>query len=193
MVCAFCAALCVAVISLAVMGTGERGTDVTLQVTGRLSFLLFFPAYAGSAMATLFGPKFQQMRQHARDFGLAFAAAHVVHLGLVGWLCWIGAAPPLSAFVFFGVAVVFTYIFVLFSINRLQSVLGNRGRWLLWTVGLNYIAYAFAEDFLNNPLGGGPWHVAEYLPFGILAISGPILRVTAFSLRLAQRQRIFGG
>jgi hypothetical protein len=190
MVSAFSAALCLAVTSLAFVGTGQRGTDVALQVTGRLSFMLFLSAYTGSAMVTLFGPAFQHLKQHARDFGLAFAAAHLVHLGLVGWLCWIGAAPPLSTFVFFGVAAAFTYIFALFSMNSLNSVLGVRNKWLLWTVGLNYIAYAFAVDFLNDPLGGGLKHVAEYLPFATLAIFAPILRLTAFALRIAQMQKI---
>jgi hypothetical protein len=193
MVSAFCAAFCLAVMCLAFVGSGQRGTDIALQATGRLSFLLFLPAYAGSAAAAVFGPRCQWLKHHARNFGLAFAAAHLVHLGLVGWLCWIGAAPPLSAFIFFGIAVAFTYIFALFSIDSLTPVLGSRSRWLLWTVGLNYIAYAFAVDFISDPLGGSPEHVAEYLPFAILAICGPVLRLSALVLRIAQMWRISWG
>jgi hypothetical protein len=193
MVCGFCAALCVAAIILAVIGADQRGTDVALQATARLSFMLFLPAYTGSAMVALFGPSFQQVKQRARDFGLAFAAAQLVHLGLVGWLCWIGAAPALLVFVLFGVAAVFTYIFVLLSIQGLKSVSGSRIGRLLWTVGLNYIAFAFAVDFLHDPLGGGLKHVAEYLPFAILIILGPILRISALALRIMQMRRISWG
>jgi hypothetical protein len=33
---------------------------------------------------------------HARDFGLAFASAHLAHVGLVAWLYYIAVDPPLS-------------------------------------------------------------------------------------------------
>ena len=100
MVCAFCAALGLAAVILGTLGADARGTDVALAATARLSFLLFWIAYAGSAIATLFGQTFQPFGQRAREFGLAFASAHLVHIGLVAWLCLIGAAPSVSTFVF---------------------------------------------------------------------------------------------
>ena len=172
---AFCAAACLAAIVLVVFGPNKHGTEIALQVTARFSFLLFWAAYTGSAMATLFGPNFQALKRHGREFGLAFASAHLVHVGLIAWLCWIGAAPGTGVFVFFGVALVFTYLLALFSIRRLQQMLNRTSWWLVRTVGMNYIAYAFAVDFLNHPLRGGAKHIIEYLPFAILSIAGPIL------------------
>jgi len=61
---------------------GEK-LGVALRATARWSFLLFWLAYAGGALATLFGPKFQALAHRGRDFGLSFASAHLVHLGLV--------------------------------------------------------------------------------------------------------------
>jgi hypothetical protein len=58
------------------------GTQVALQATARLSFVLFWPAYSAAALAALFGPSFQPLRRRVREFGLAFAAAHLVHLEL---------------------------------------------------------------------------------------------------------------
>ena len=55
---AFCAALALAAAVLAALGAGERGTHVALQATARLSFVLFWPAYAAAALAALFGPRF---------------------------------------------------------------------------------------------------------------------------------------
>jgi len=179
-----------AVVVLRFLGIGERGTDVALQLTARLSFLLFWLAYTGGALTVLFGATFQPLKQHAREFGLAFASAHLVHVGLVIWLCWIGAAPPVSVFVFFGIALIFTYALALFSIGPLQRMLGRSGWWFLRTVGLNYIAYAFARDFVKDPLGGGLRHVAAYLPFVVLAIAGPILRLLASSVRILQLQKM---
>ena len=186
MTMAFGAALAVATVVLVVFGPGERGTDVALQMTGRLSFLFFWPAYAGGPLATLFGAAFDPLKRHVRDFGLAFAAAHLVHIALVGWLIHIGAAPAAGVFVFFGIAVVFTYLLALFSIPRLQQPLGSKGWWLLRTVGLNYIAYAFASDFLRHSQFGGVKDVVGYLPFAILSIVGPTLWLAALLQRIAR-------
>ena len=184
---AFCAALVLAVVVLAIFGTGERGTTAGLAATARLSFLLFWPAYSGSALTALFGATFEPLKQRARDFGLAFAAAHLVHMGLVGWLCWIGAAPDAGTFIVFGIAVIFTYMLALFSIGNLQRALGPKTWWFLRVVGMNYIAYAFFIDFMKTPLQGGIKHVVVYLPFVILAIAGPLLRVAAWTLRMRHR------
>jgi hypothetical protein len=183
--CAFCAALGLAGVVLAALGLGEHGTDVALQATARLSFLLFWPAYAGSALATLFGPAFEGLKRRAREFGLAFASAHIIHLTLVAWLTHIGAAPPLGSFVFFGIAVIWTYLLALFSIGRLQHILGSKGWWLLRVIGLNYIAYAFAVDFLRASPDGSFKYLIGYLPFSVLAIVGPILCLAAAARRSA--------
>ena len=141
-------------------------------------------------MAGLLRQNFLPLRRRARAFGLAFASAHLVHLGLVAWLCRIGAAPGASIFVFFGIAVIWTYLLALFSIGRLHQTLNPWVWWLFRTVGLNYIAYAFAADFLNRPLQGGARHVVAYLPFAVLAIAGPMLFFAALTQRVRRlRQR----
>jgi hypothetical protein len=184
------AALAAVVIGIA--GAGQKGTDAALFLTGRLSFMLFWPAYTGSALAELFGQAFLPLRRCAREFGLAFASAHLVHLGLVAWLCQIGTAPGASTFVFFGIAVFWTYLLALFSIGRLHQTLNPGVWWLMRMVGLNYIAYAFAVDFLNHPLQGDARRVVAYLPFAVLAIVGPMLFFAASAQRIWRlRQRSF--
>ena len=190
MLSALCAALGLVAVVLGFLGAGERGTDVALQLTGRLSFLLFWLAYTGGALTVLFGATFQPLKRRAREFGLAFASAHLPHVGLVIWLCWIGAAPPVSVFVFFGIALIFTYVLAVFSIGHLQRMLGSWGWWLLSVVGLNYIAFAFAKDFVNDPLGGGLKHVAAYLPFAVLSVAGPALRLLAWTVRILQLEKM---
>jgi hypothetical protein len=188
---AFCAALGLAVLVLVALGPGERGTVVALQVTARFSFLLFWPAYAAGAMTALFGPAFEPFKRRAREFGLAFASAHLVHIGLVAWITYIGHAPPRGTFVFFGVAVLWTYLLALFSISRLQQALGSRGWWFLRVVGLNYIAYAFASDFLGYPQLGSVKYLVGYLPFAVLSVIGPLLCLAAFLQRAARLQKNF--
>lgn len=97
---AFCVALGLATLTLAALGPGVQGTIAALKVTARFSFLLFWLAYAAGAMTTLFGPAFEPLKRRGREFGLAFASAHLMHLGLVAWLTYIGAAPSRSVFLF---------------------------------------------------------------------------------------------
>jgi hypothetical protein len=91
---AFCAALALTGLVLAALGPGERGTHVALQATARLSFLLFWPAYAGGALTALFGTTFQPLKQRAREFGLAcFSASCSPRTGRLVELYWSRAIP----------------------------------------------------------------------------------------------------
>ena len=183
---AFAAALILAVGSLIFIGVGVRGVDAALAATARLHFLLFWIAYSGGPLVYLFGPTFQPLKRYAREFGLAFASALLVHLGLVALLCLIGASPARFTFIFFGVAAAFAYLLALFSIPGLHQLLPRPIWWLLSNVGLHYIAYAYLVDFLREPLGGGIQHVIAYLPFVVLAVAGPALRVLAYAKQVTE-------
>ena len=185
----FCAALVLAVGVLALRGANEDGIHAALAATARLMFLLFWPAYSASALASLFGPAFLPLKQRAREFGLAFTSALLVHLGLIGLLCLIGAAPDISTFIFFGTAAASAYLLALFSIDRFRQALGPGYWWLLSNIGMNYLAYAFIVDFLRDPLDGGIKHVIKYLPFAVLAIAGPSLRLAAFAQWAGRKRR----
>jgi hypothetical protein len=112
------------------------------------------------------------LQRHGREFGLAFAAAMLVHVILIGWLCVIGAAPGMGVFVFFGPALAGIYTLALFSLRGLRRRLGQRSWWVLRTVAMNYIAYAFAHDFVPNGFGGGLKHFVLYAPFASLSVLG---------------------
>jgi hypothetical protein len=182
---AFGAALVLAVVVLALMGNEHRGVVMALRATGRLSYLLFWPAYAGGALARLFGPSFAPIAQRARCFGLAFAAAHLVHIGLVVRLYQISPEPPVSdsIFLFFAIAVAWTYLLALLSFAPLSQAIGRTWWRILRTVGLEYIAFAFFFDFVIGPLRGGLKHPLAYLPFAALAVAGPVLRLGALTVR----------
>jgi hypothetical protein len=185
----FSVELILAIMVLALFGTADRGTDGALQVTARFSFLLFLPAYCGGALTTLWGPSFEPIRKRGRDFGLTFAAAHLVHLGLVAWLCWIGAAPPRATFVFFGIAAAWLYGLAALSIDRLHRAIGRVVFQWLNLVGLNFIALAFADDFLQFPPQADAEYLLGYLPFVILSVAAPVLRVAASGLKVWRNRR----
>ena len=172
--------LLLAAIVLMAFGADERGTHAALRVTARISFLWFWAAYAGGALASLFGNVFLPLNRHGRDFGLAFAAALLVHLGLVSWLCWIGHAPVIGVFLFFGPVAAVTYFLALCSFRDLRSMRGWR---LLNVIGMNFILYAFYKDF-SHPFDGDILHALEYVPFLAMTIAAPLLRLAALSIRL---------
>jgi hypothetical protein len=184
MAAAFVANLCLAAIVLAFRGAGDHGTHAALAATARVQFLWFWAAYAGGALANLFGQPFLPLKRYGREFGLAFAAALLVHLGLVGWLCYIGAPPGRGVFIFFGSAAAVVFLLAAFSFGELHTLLGPTGwRWLRF-VGMNFILYAFFTDFVHDPLHGGTRHLVEYLPFAAMTVLAPLLRLAAWAARL---------
>jgi hypothetical protein len=150
-----------------------------LRATARWSFVWFYLASTGGALKTLFGDRFRSMAQHGRDFGLAFAAAHLAHAGLVAWLYFSYGGPGIGILIFFSIGLFFTYLLALLSIQRMTARLDPTAwRWLR-TIGIEYISLNFLYDFARNPFSGGWVQLAAYLPFLVLAVSGPLLRIAA--------------
>jgi hypothetical protein len=181
MAAAFCASLGLALSIVAIFGI-ERGIYVALAATARLAFLIFWLAYAGGALASLFGSVFLPLQEHARDFGLAFAAALSVHLGLVASLCVIGHAPDVHTFVIFGVAAGFSYLLALLSIRQVRQALPQKLWPLIRAVAMNYILFAFLLDFTKFP-SNNLRDVIKYLPFAAVGFVGPILKLAVWARR----------
>lgn len=186
---AFAIALALAVAILAVEGTDPDSLRDALRLTGRWSFLVFWLAYAGGAIAALCGSAFGRLAGRGRDLGLAYASAQSVHLGLVVWLFLITLRPPLigKALVFFVVGMIVTYILALFSVGAMSKVLGSRVWRALRIVGLNYIMFIFALDFVPRAIHGtsdyGIRRLVEYAPFAAMCLAAPILVLAAAAQR----------
>ncbi len=189
MAAAFGAAVIVAGGVLVWKGPGPRGVGLALMMTARLGFAFFWPAYAGGALTSLFGPVFQPVRDQARLLGLMFASVLCVHLGLVAWLYWIGSPPAVRTLLIFGVGVGWTGLLVLASVEDLGRAVGPRGWWILRNIGLNYLAFLFILDFVRPQVARTAIHLAEYIPFATLAVFGPVLRLLAWLKRFAPRYR----
>lgn len=171
----------------AVSASHAGGIGLGLRLTARWSFLLFWMAYAGGALAALFG---WQWARRGREFGLAFASAFLVHVGLVVWLYQVAAKPPLPPwlFVFFAAGLFWTYLLAALSFGDLVQALGRKYWRLLRFVGMNYILLAFARDFVLSALHPGSaqhplLNMAEYLPFAALCIAAPLLCFAAAAQR----------
>jgi hypothetical protein len=181
MLASFLTAVAAVGIVFAFFGKESGRLGMALMWTGRWSFLIFWLAYVGSAMAKLLGPRFAGLARRGRELGLSFASAHLVHVALVLWL-YHKATEPIGTMVSFWVAVVCTYLLVLFSLPSLQVALGPRLWRICRTIALEYIALAFAIDFIFIPLHDGySW---SKLLFAIMLVSGVILRFAEFVRRM---------
>jgi hypothetical protein len=186
MAAAFSVGLAIVLIARWVEGPGER-VSVALRATARWSFLLFWLASAGPALTALFGSRFLPLARRARDFGLAFAAAHLAHLGVVAWIYSTSVVLPLqSSLIFFGIAVFWTYLLAILSWHRLSARLNPRVWRIVRTIGVEYIAFAFWTDFAIQTFAGGIANFFIYLPFVTLAVAGPPLRLAAALKRLSE-------
>jgi len=180
MIASFAVALALAVTVLAISGDGESGTALALRVTARWCFVLFWPAYAGSALAKFCGPRFAVLARYGREFGLAFAAALAVHIALVLWLLD-AAAKQRTLMLFFWAGVACTYFLAAFSLPRLRDWLGLRLWRTLSEAAMQYVALVFAVDFIVDPLqaSGVDRYPLSYLPFVLMLVGGAVLRIAA--------------
>lgn len=187
------AALTLAVATLAKAGDDKDGIALALRVTARLGFLLFWPSYVAGPMAALFGERWRPLTRHARVLGMSFAAVLTVHLTLVAWICWIGAAPPLQTFLIFGLGAACAYTLLLSSFEVVRRAMGPSVWRLVQSAGAGYILFAFAWDFLRatglKPLA----FLVGYLPFDLLIVLGVALRLAAWwKRRQASREAAHG-
>jgi hypothetical protein len=187
MMLTFLIGLALAAIVFLIFGTGDRGMALALRVTARWSFLPFWLAYAGGAMATLFGSRFDSLARRGRELGLAFASAQLVHLGLIVWL-YQTATDPVGAMTFFWGGAFCTYLLALFSLPRLRGALEPRIWRALRAIAVEYIALVFAYDFIFGPLEAiGRTYPLSYVPFALVLAGGTSMRVIAFASRLRAR------
>lgn len=186
---AFGIALVVAAVVLGLNGPDNESVRLALELTARWSFLLFLLAYTGNALAALFG--WTVLGGHARDFGLSFASAHLVHIGLVVWLGTILGRAPLTGglLLFFLIALFFTYLLAALSFGGVKAL---GAAWPpLRFVAMNYILIAFARDFISPMIHPKPEqynlaHFVAYAPFAALSIAGPLLVLAASARRQDQ-------
>ncbi len=174
-------ALATAAIVLLLNGFGEKSIRLALELTARWSFLLFLLAYAGNALASVSG--WTALAGRSREFGLSFASAHLVHVGLVIWLGVVLGRVPLSGglLLFFLLALFFTYLLAALSFGGVK-MLGAAWPPLRF-VAMNYILIAFARDFFLPVIHPKPGqvnlaHFMAYAPFLALSIAAPLLVLT---------------
>lgn len=177
---AFAGALVLAAGIMVVEGTGLSGTIDGLRATARFSYVFFWLAYVGGALTVLFGPAFNPIARRSRQLGLSFASAQLVHVGLVIWLARISPPQPVRDAImpFFAIGVIWTYLLAGLSMDRARDLFGPDILRVLRTIGSEYIALTFFTDFVLIPAYPPP-HLFLYIPFWLMLLIGPLLRLAA--------------
>jgi hypothetical protein len=193
MAAAFIVALAIVVAVYDIAAPSQR-LGMALRATARWSFLCFCLATYGGALTTLFGSTFQALASKGRDLGLAFAAAHTVHIALVVWLLYISTDPfPRVSLIVFSIGVFFVYLLAVISLSSaLSARLGPR-RWKnLRSIGVEYIAFAYAFEFGGRILDGNLANAIHYFPLFAAAVAGPLLRIAASIKRRSTAEKTAG-
>ena len=189
---AFIGALTLAIVAIIARGPGLSGVDIGLRLTARFSYTFFWLAYVGGSLTNLFGPAFRIVGRRARELGLAFASAQLVHVGLVARLAWLSQPESLSDAVmpFFAIAIVWTCLLAALSSNYARQICNPHIRNILITIGSEYIALTFFTDFVLLPKY--PIQIPLlYIPFWIMIFVGPLLRIASAAKKFLFRFRYF--
>ena len=170
--------------AVAMFPTSHENLGIALKASARSAFLFFWLAYAGGALTSLFGDAFSPLKRCARDLGLAFAGALLVHLALVAYLGVSGSVPPATTFVVFGPAALLTYLLVLFSIAKVRQAIPACFWQVIRTAAINYLMLGFLDDFIKFRLAELRDFIM-YFPFAALAVIGLLLRLAAWIQNLS--------
>jgi len=178
LVLSFATATAVAVAILVKDGIEPDGTKAALRASARFSFLLFWGAYAGGLLRKVPLAPAQWLSKRRREFGLSFATAHSIHLGLILWLFHVSAtAPvPLNTIIVDGIGFGWMYLMAILSFNFARRWLNPLAWRVVLNIGLEYIAYVFATDFILLHLRDGQDLTLIYWPFILMLVGTALLR-----------------
>jgi len=128
---------------------GEAGVRLLIRASARLSVSLFVLAFVARAARGLWPvPATAWLLRNRRYVGLAFAAAHGLHLAAIailarGWLASVGPAARLGTLIGGGLAYLLILAMAATSNDRAVAALGPR-RWkVLHGVGAHYLWVLF--------------------------------------------------
>jgi hypothetical protein len=170
----------VAIAKISVAPDLDHGLPSAVGAVARVAFIPFWLSYTGGAWVTLGFRRFGVIRDHARELGLAFAAAIAVHIGLICWQTLLGHPPGRGVVIIFGVAALLTLLLSVVSIpilsKRLPRVALARFRYCATT----YIALTYLSDFAIHPQPAVLHYWIAYAPFAALDALGLLVRALAW-------------
>lgn len=160
--------------------------QLAARYTARLAFLLFLPVYVASSWHRLApSAATRWLMRRRRSLGLAFATAHVVHLGaLTMFQVTSRGMPDLVTMGVGGGAFVVLFAMVATSNDAAVRRLGGRRWQRLHRFGMHYLWFVFAFSYAGR-VAAGMW---SFVPLVGLAVAALALRIVAARSRARARR-----
>lgn len=163
--------------------TPDEGWKLAARYTARLSFWVFLLAYVASAWKRLWPSEpASRLVRRRRAVGLAFAAAHSIHLvALVRYNVVTAQVPDAATLLVGGGAYVAMFAMAAASNDAAVRALGRHWR-TLHRVGVHWLWFVFTFSYAGRVLGGDP----AFVPMLAAALGGLGLRIAAWRRRRAR-------
>jgi DMSO/TMAO reductase YedYZ heme-binding membrane subunit len=174
---------------LVVAGASDEHLNLTLRFSARASFMIYLLVFVARPLLQLTNsPWARWLARERRSLGIAFAAMHTVHLGLIAWR--FGTIPsldyPLANAAIGGTAYLLMYAMLITSFDGPARAIGPRHWRRLHKLGLYYIGFIFLSTLLPEP--GVALYTFERAWFVALTGLAATIRLTAWLAR-ARRTR----
>jgi sulfoxide reductase heme-binding subunit YedZ len=165
---------------LAAGATSDESWKLAARYTARLSFWVFLVAYVASSWNRVWPSDFsRQLVRRRRAVGLAFAAAHTVHLvALVMYNVVTSQVPDTVTLIFGGGAYVAMFAMAATSNDASVRALGRHWR-TLHRVGIHWLWFVFTFSYAGRVAGGDLW----FVPMLAAALGALGLRIVAWRHR----------
>ena len=169
----------VAAVEIAIARDLDHGLPFASAAVARFAFLPFWLSYTGGAWVALGFARFAAVRDHARELGLAFAAAVAIHLGLIGWQLLRGYSIAPAIVAIFGAAALLTLLLCVFSLPSVASRIPHPALATFRLLATTYIALAYLQDFAVRPQPAVLHYWVAYAPYAALDLMGLAARALA--------------
>ncbi|MDX1515349.1 MAG: hypothetical protein R3288_00845 [Woeseiaceae bacterium] len=169
---------------LDVAGSGDEQLLVLLRLTARLAFMLFLVVFIARPLRQLVKNPFTRwLLRERRSFGIAFAAVHSVHLGLIAYRFATipGLNYGIAEAIIGGTAYALMYLMLLTSFDAPARAVGARNWRRLHKTGLYFIGAIFLFTLLPEP--DQPLLTWERAWFVTLTAAALVVRLTAWLAR----------
>ncbi|MDH3748066.1 MAG: hypothetical protein OER97_07635 [Gammaproteobacteria bacterium] len=173
-----------AIVYLQAAGITDDNLNMLLRLTARISFMIYLVVFVARPMRELFANiTTKWLLRERRSLGIAFAAMHTVHLGLIAYR--FNTIPGLdyepSNSIVGGTAYALLYLMLITSFDAPARALGPKSWKRLHKIGLYYIGLIFVSTLLPDP--GDEIFTLERAWFVLLTASAIFIRLTAYFAR----------
>ncbi|MBT8100784.1 MAG: hypothetical protein KJO82_13595 [Gammaproteobacteria bacterium] len=162
-------------------GFSDDNLIILLKLTARLSFLIYLVIFIARPLRQMLANRLTRwLVKERRSLGIAFAAMHTVHLGLIFTLHDFASllARPILGTAVGATAYSLMYLMLITSFDAPARAIGPKNWRRLHKTGLFFIGFVFVATLLPEP--GQPVYTMDRAWFTVLTGGAIVVRLTAW-------------